>query len=212
MISSAPLRVLGRLSSINVRKVTWTCAEAGLACEREDWGTGFRSVQDPEFLRLNPNGLVPVLVDGNFVLSQSNAICRYLAAKQARPDLYPASPQARALVDQWLDWQLSELNGSWRAAFLGLVRKQAEYQDPAAISASITTWNRRMQVLEQQLASTGAWVTGETFTLADIALGLSVHRWRSTPMQHAHLPHVQEYLDRICSRAAWRASGAGDHP
>jgi len=79
------LRVLGRVSSINVRKVLWTCDEIGLPFEREDWGLGFRSAQSPEFLALNPNGLVPVIVDEGFVLWESNTICRYLPGATAAP-------------------------------------------------------------------------------------------------------------------------------
>lgn len=71
------VRVLGKASSINVRKVTWLADELGLQVEREDWGSGFRSTDDPEFLKLNPNGQVPVLVDGDLVLGESNTICRY---------------------------------------------------------------------------------------------------------------------------------------
>src|SRR5271154_7612718 len=71
------LKILGKASSINVRKVLWTCAELNLPFEREDWGTGFRSTETPEFLSLNPNGMVPVLKDGDFVLWESNSIIRY---------------------------------------------------------------------------------------------------------------------------------------
>ena len=92
------LRVLGKASSINVRKVLWTCQELGLTLEREDWGSGFRSTQEPAFLALNPNGLVPVLIDGERVLWESNTICRYLVGREGRRDLLPQEPGARAAV------------------------------------------------------------------------------------------------------------------
>ena len=80
------LRILGNASSINVRKVLWTCAELGLPFVREDWGAGFQSTSFPAFLALNPNAMVPVLVDGADVdapvLWESNTICRYLAARR----------------------------------------------------------------------------------------------------------------------------------
>ena len=57
------LKIYGRANSINVRKVLWTCAEIGVHYEREDWGSGFASTRTAEFLALNPNGLVPVIVD-----------------------------------------------------------------------------------------------------------------------------------------------------
>ncbi|STV14970.1 putative glutathione S-transferase [Klebsiella pneumoniae subsp. ozaenae] len=89
------LKILGKRSSINVRKVLWTCEEAGLAYQQEDYGSGFKPLDTPEFQRLNPNSLVPVLLDDDFVLWESNSICRYLARKAERWDLLPAEPQPR---------------------------------------------------------------------------------------------------------------------
>ena len=73
------LRVLGRANSINVQKVMWCCAELGLAVERVDIGGPFGGNREPEYLEKNPNGLVPTLEDGDFVLWESHSIVRYLA-------------------------------------------------------------------------------------------------------------------------------------
>ncbi len=197
------LEVHGRTSSINVRKVLWTCDELGLAYAREDWGIGFRSPQAPEFLARNPNGLVPVIVDEGFVLWESNTICRYLAARHDRADLLPADAQARARVEQWMDWQAGELNNAWRYAFMGLVRQSPAHRDAAAIEASLDSWNRHMQILDTQLAHTGAYVAGPAFTLADIVLGLSVHRWLMTPIVRPELPAVASYVRRLSQRPAF---------
>ena len=97
------LQILGRSSSINVRKVLWLCAEIGVPYQQQMWGTGFQSTQAPEFLALNPNALVPVIREGDFVLWESNTICRYLAGKHHRGDLLPEAPEARARVEQWMD-------------------------------------------------------------------------------------------------------------
>ncbi len=197
------LEVHGRTSSINVRKVLWTCDELGLAYAREDWGIGFRSPQAPEFLARNPNGLVPVIVDEGFVLWESNTICRYLAARHGRADLLPADAQARARVEQWMDWQAGELNNAWRYAFMGLVRQSPAHRDAAAIEASRDSWNRHMQILDTQLAHTGDYVAGPAFTLADIVLGLSVHRWLMTPIVRPELPAVASYVRRLSQRPAF---------
>ena len=113
------MKLLGRLASINVRKVLWAAAQLGLELDREDWGPGFRSPKEPEYLALNPNGLIPVLIDGDFVLWESNTICRYLASKHAATALLPTEPQARARVEQWMDWQAGELNNSWARGLHG---------------------------------------------------------------------------------------------
>jgi len=198
------LRVLGRSSSINVRKVIWACSEIGLAYEREDWGLGDRSTQSPEFLALNPNAMVPVIVDeGGFVLWESNTICRYLAARHGRTDLLPVDAQARARVEQWMDWQAGELNNAWRYAFMARVRRSPDHADAAAIEASVQAWNRHMAVLEAALQRTSAYVCGDCFTLADVVLGLATHRWMATPMERPELPAVARFYGALSQRPAF---------
>ena len=140
------LTLLGKPSSINVRKVLWLCRELGLEPALEPWGSGHRDTRVPEFLALNPNGLVPVLRDGDLVLWESNTICRYLAAREGRSDLLPADPAGRARIEQWMDWQATELNSSWRYAFMALVRQHHQFADPGAIEAGVAQWNRHMAI------------------------------------------------------------------
>ncbi|MBM3502948.1 MAG: glutathione S-transferase [Alphaproteobacteria bacterium] len=197
------LELLGRLSSINVRKVLWTCLELGFEPSLTEWGSGSRSLQAPEFLALNPNGLVPVVKDGGFVLWESNAICRYLAHKHRRFDLLPEGPAERAIVEQWMDWQLTEINNAWRYAFMGLVRHSPKHRDASAIADSVTQWNHQMAILDRTLGRTGAFVTGEAFTLADIVVGLSTHRWYATPITRPQLTAVAAYYARLRERPAF---------
>jgi len=192
------MKLLGRLTSINVRKVLWTAAQLDLPLDREDWGAGFRSPQEAGYLALNPNGLIPVLIDGDFTLWESNAICRYLAGKAGATDLLPTEPQARAKVEQWMDWQAGELNNAWRVAFMALVRGQPA--TPEAIELSVASWNRHMGLLDAQLARTGACVCGDTFTLADIVLGLAAQRWKNAPITRVALPAVDAWLQRLAGR------------
>jgi glutathione S-transferase len=196
------LRLLGRTSSINVRKVLWTCAEVGRPFEREDWGLGFRPTSDASFTALNPNALVPVVRDGDFVLWESNTICRWLAAEAGRDDLLPAAPRERANVERWMDWQAGELNNAWRYAFMSLVRQSPAHQDAAAVVASAAEWNRLMAMLDARLQQ-HEHAAGAVFTLADIVLGLSTHRWLSTPIERPPLPAVQAWYARLRARAAF---------
>jgi glutathione S-transferase len=207
------LQILGRPTSINVRKVLWLCDELALPHAHEpQWGTPERPLRTPEFLALNPNALVPVIRDGSRVLWESNTICRYLAAREGRTDLLPADAGARAEVEKWMDWQLGELNSAWRYAFMALVRQSADYTDAKAIEASVANWNRHMTLLDEQLQRTGAYATGATFTLADIVLGLATHRWFSTPMQRPALSAVQRYYDRLAERPAFLKHGRNGIP
>jgi glutathione S-transferase len=201
------LTLLGKSPSINVRKVLWTLDEIGLAYRQEQYGAGFQPTGTADFLARNPNGLVPVLLDGDAVLWESNTICRYLAGRLGRTDLLPAYPLARAQVEKWMDWQATELNNSWRYAFMALVRNSPAHTDAGAIAASVREWNRQMTLLERRLERTGGYVEGDTLTLADIVLGLSANRWQLAPIEHAALPAVEAYLDRLSLRPAFLAHG-----
>jgi glutathione S-transferase len=191
------LKVLGRASSINVRKVLWTCAELDLHFEHVE--------SDPELLSHNPNAQVPVIRDGEFVLWESNAICRYLASTQPRSTLLPAEPRARARVEQWMDWQATDLNTAWRYAFLALVRRSPAHADPVAIAASIESWNRHMGMLDAHFQHGGQFITGEFFTLADVAVGLATQRWLLSPIQRPALDALHGYYQRLSVRPAFRA-------
>ncbi|MBD9516343.1 MULTISPECIES: glutathione S-transferase family protein [unclassified Pseudomonas] len=206
------LRILGRASSINVRKVLWTCAELNLPYEREDWGTGFRSTASAEFIALNPNAMVPVLVDGDFVLWESNAICSYLATQYPLDELLPTRPRERALVEQWMGWQATELNNAWRYVFMARVRNSPSHTDESSIALSEAQWNHGMVLLDRQLAHTGAFVTGACFSLADVVLGLSVNRWYLTPMQRPDLPAVAAYYERLSERPGFLLHGRNGEP
>lgn len=206
------LKILGKASSINVRKVLWTCVEIGLAPSLEPWGSGHRDTKVPEFLALNPNAMVPVMVDEGLVLWESNTICRYLAASRGATSLLPAAAGERALVEQWMDWQVAELNASWRYAFLSLGRGSADHQNPELLAAGIAGWNRHMEILDARLSRTGAFVTGSQFTLADIVLGLSTHRWFMTPMERPDLPAVAAYYERLSGRSGFQLHGRNGIP
>lgn len=206
------LKILGKSSSINVRKVLWTCAEIGLPYELEQYGSGFAPTSTAEFLRLNPNGTVPVIIDDGQALWESNTICRYLAGKHGRTDLLPAEPMARAQVEKWMDWQATELNNAWRYAFMALVRRSPAHADPGAIAASAAEWNRLMTLLDAQLSSTAAYVCGGEFTLADVVLGLSLNRWLATPIERPALPALQAWSDRLATRPGYRLHGANGVP
>ncbi len=206
------LQILGKSTSINVRKVLWACQELEIPYEHQQWGSGHRATDVPEFLALNPNALVPVVKDGAFVLWESNTICRYLASTHPKAGLLPADLQERALVEQWMDWQATELNNSWRYAFSALVRRSAAHTDPASIENGINSWNRHMRILDAQLSKTGAFATGARFTLADIVLGLATNRWYMTPMERPLLPAVQDYYERLSERPGFRAHGRNGEP
>lgn len=179
---------------------------------REDWGSGFRSTQEPAFLALNPNGPVPVLIDGERALWESNTICRYLAGREERRDLLPQEPGARAAVEMWMDWQATDLNGARRYVFMSRVRGHADYQDAASTAAAEREWNRLMGLLDKHLAQHGPYAAGAAFTLADVVLGLSLNRWLMTPFERPNYAALAAYQQRLLQRPGYVQHGANGLP
>jgi glutathione S-transferase len=197
------LKIWGRLSSVNVQKVVWCADEIGLAYERIDAGGKFGLNDRPEFLAKNPNGLVPVIEDDGFVLYESNAIVRYLAARDAVDSLWPSDLRERADVDRWMEWQSTSFTPAMWAAFWQLVRTAPEKRDAAAIEASRTKSEKCASILDAQLAKR-RFVTGDAFTAADIVVGCAAHRWLNLPLPRVVRPHLERWYAELKSRPGSR--------
>jgi glutathione S-transferase len=198
-MSGGPLRIWGRISSVNVQKVVWTADELGIAYERRDAGGAFGLVATPEYKLMNPNSLVPVIEEDGFVLWESNAIVRYLAAKHAAGTLWPDDLRRRADIDRWMDWQATEFTPAMRNAFWQLVRVPAEKRDAAAIEASRSASEKAAAVLEGHLAGR-AFVSGEAFSPADIVLGCAAHRWLNLPLAREPRPQMERWYASLKAR------------
>lgn len=195
------LRLWGRMSSINVRKVAWTLRELDLAYERFDAGATFGVVDTPAFRRLNPNGLVPLLEDGDFALWESNVIVRYLCARHAAGTLCPEPLQARMDAERWMDWQQTTLNPAGRGAFLQLIRTPAGERDAQQLARSVAATEPLFALLDRELAGR-AYVCGDRFTMADIPLGCEAHRWFNLPLERGDWPHVARWYAALRARPA----------
>jgi len=206
------LKIYGYTDSINVRKVLWACEELDLPFERVDWGGRFRSVAEPAFRALNPAGMVPVIDDDGVIVWESNVIVRYLAASRGRTDLMPADPAGRAHVEQWMDWQASDFNNSWRVVFQALVRRTPDFQDAAAIEKSAAQLSGMVGIIDGVLGRTGAYIAGTQFTVADIAIGLSVHRWRGIPRAWSRYANVERYYNLLLERRGFQRYGRDGGP
>jgi len=212
-VAPTPLRILGRANSFNVRKVLWLCDEIGLDFTREDYGRGFRPTDTPDFLRLNPTGQVPVVIDGNLVLRESNTILRYLAAKHRAEALYPTDPAARAGIEQWMDWVAYDVTHSLRGAFLGGQLREPPWNNTWFVEQGRKDLTAQMRLLDRHLAATGPYVTGAAFTLADIPMGLVVNRWFSIAgLDRPVLDNLAGYYDRLTERPAYPRHGRNGLP
>jgi glutathione S-transferase len=204
------IKVYGRANSINVRRVLWMLDEVGEPFEREDWGRGYRSVDEPTFRALNPVGVVPVIDDGDFRLRESNTIVRYLARKHNRTDLYPDDLRKRALTETFMDWSSTDFGRGMTPVFHGLIVKNPAYANQ--VEAGIQEWSRQMQVLDTHLSKSGPYVMGQAFTIGDIPVGLVVNRWYAIDFKKPDFPAVAAYYDRLTQRPGYRAHGRNGTP
>lgn len=198
-------QLLGRANSSNVMKVIWLLEEMGLPYDRRDVGGPFGGTETPEYRALNPNGVVPTLVEDDFVLWESNAILRYLAAANPGGGAYwPTDLRARADVDRWMDWLQTTLGPQMTPVFWGLVRTGPEQRDWPAIDKAAARLRELYGMLEQVLTRSD-YVGGPSLTLCDIAIGVHAHRWFSFEGidRPAH-PHVRAWYDRLLARPAYR--------
>ena len=194
------LVIWGRNNSVNVQKALWCCEEMSIPYKHIDAGGAFGVVNTPEYRRLNPNGLVPTLDDDGFVLWESNAIVRYLAAGHSVGNLWPHSLKARADADRWMDWQATELGPAMRDAFVHLVRTTAEKRDQNKVAASTNASERLIGILDEHLAKRD-YMTGGAFTMGDIPVGLQVHRWLGMPVARVPRPNVEAWYARLRARS-----------
>ena len=197
------LKLWGRLSSINVRKVVFAAQLLELPFERVDAGAAFGIVRTPGYLAQNPNALVPLLEDGEFTLWESNVIVRYLCAKHSAGRLYPQDLHARFDAERWMDWQQTTLNPAGRDAFVQLIRTPADRRSQAAIDASVVATEALMDLLDSHLADQ-PFMAGATLTMADIPVACELHRWWGLPLECPARPHLRRWYDGLLSLPAAR--------
>ena len=199
----------GRKSSINVQKVLWVLAELdlreGADFKQIDAGLHFGINKTPEYLKLNPNGLVPTLEDGSLVLWESNTIMRYLAKKFSSTGAFPYDLASQASSDKWMDWQISTLWPSLRVPFLGLTRAPEEERDYSAIKNAFQESNRLLSIFDGVLANQ-AFCSCSKFNLGDINIALCVKRWIMLADQYpdktgprTELIHLKRWYEMICA-------------
>ena len=197
------LKIWGRATSSNVQKVLWCCAELDLEFERVDVGGPFGGNRDPEYLAMNPNGLVPTVKDGDLVMWESNTICRYLAATRNGEHLYPRDPAARTQVERWMDWQLAVIAPPMGQLLFGLVRSTPETRDPAAIEAARRRAAAAWTIVDDEIKDR-PYLAGNHLSLAEIVLGTLIYRWFAFPIERPELPNLRAWYDRMHQRAGFK--------
>ncbi|MFT5182816.1 MAG: glutathione S-transferase [Alphaproteobacteria bacterium] len=195
------LIIWGRDTSSNVQKLLWSCTEMGVSYDRRDMAGKYGFTDD--YLAINPNRVVPTIDDDGFVLWESNACLRYLAAKHDAGTLWPEDLQVRGNADRWMDWATTTAWAALRPVFHGLIRTSAEQRDMAAITAAAKSTGEILAMLDDWLA-TRDFVCGDTFTMGDIPLGVAVYRWYALDIERPERPNVRAWYERLCERPGYR--------
>lgn len=193
------IRIWGRQSSVNVQKVLWTCDELGIPFERIDAGGAFSNLRTDSFRALNPNARIPVLEDAGFILWESNAIVRYVAATYGAGRLCPLDSRARADAERWMDWQLTEILPSMRTLFFQLIRARDDEKDPAGLEASRIAAEASWRLLDGHLRGR-QFLAGDSLSIADIPLGTFLYRWMALPIERPALPALTAWFERLAAR------------
>jgi glutathione S-transferase len=197
------LKIWGRNNSVNVQKVLWCCEEMGLKYERIDAGGTFGVVNTPQYRALNPNGLVPTIEDGPFVLWESNAIVRYLTAKHSAGKLWPEDHKVRAEADKWMDWQISVFWPVFRPLFWNLVRTAANERDETAMEESRLQTTEALGYLDNHLKNR-MYIVGDDVTIGDIPMGCAIWRWMSLPIERPVFANLQRWFGTLRERPAYQ--------
>ena len=197
------LKIWGRSTSVNVQKVMWAIGELGLASERIDIGGPFGKNNEPAYLAMNPNGLVPTMEEDGFLLWESNSIVRYLAGKHSPGRLEPSDPRERARAGSWMDWQLTVAAPAITPVFWGLIRTPPEKRDHAAIEAGKVKSMAVMKILDAQLAKT-AHVAGDALSMGDIPVALMTYRFRRLVADRPGLDNLERWFTGIEQRPAFK--------
>ncbi len=201
------MRLYNSNLSPNALRVRAVAHELGIALEIVEVDLRKGENKSAAFLALNPNGKVPVLVDGDLVLWESRAINGYLASLKSEQGLYPEDNRKRAIVDQWSYWQAIHLGPAMqRVAFERLLKSKFGMGQPdeKALEGQLKDIAQFLPVLDQNLADK-EWVAGE-LSIADFAIATTfVHR-KGANISLEHAPNVSSWIDRLEARPSWKAA------
>ena len=198
------ITIWGRKSSVNVQSVLWCLEELDLAYTRIDAGFTYGVVTSTAFLEMNPNGKVPVLIDGDGpAIFEAGAILRYLATQYAVGPFWPDDPAARAIVDKWAEWAKINFASNFISdVFWPLVRIPPSHRDYATIAGALASIESELAIADKVL-TTQAYLAGDDFSLADIQLGHCLFRYYDIDLVRADLPYLRAYYNRLQSRSGF---------
>lgn len=192
--------------SPNVRRVRLTAAVLGIELEEKSLDFAKGEHKNPEYLALNPNGAVPTLVDGDFVLTESRAIMQYLASKKPESGLLPRGEADRADVTRWQFWDASHFSPQLGTlGFEKIIKGMMGLGEPDAgkVQEALGNFRRFAAVLNKRLEGK-QYVVGNALTIADLTLASSMMYAKQVDAPLAEFPSVQSWFSRITDLDGWK--------
>jgi glutathione S-transferase len=198
----ARLRIYG-VARTRAFRAIWMAKELGLDYEHAPIEIGPAGARKPEYLAVNPNGRLPAIEDGNFVLWESQAITLYLAKKHSSGRLYPATLEGEAKAWQWSLWAANEVERAVNIWSLHAVRLPPEDRDPQVLANTLAILAAPLRVLDGALADR-PYLLGDDFTVADLNVAAVLSR--AIDMDLAAMPRLADWLRRCHDRPAARTA------
>jgi glutathione S-transferase len=182
-------------------KVRLCASYLGLSFEYHNIDLSSGEHQSPDYLNINPAGRVPAIVDGDFKLSQSDAICRYLCAQAGDTDFFPTDTKKQAIVNQWIDYASQHvLQGMARIFFNRVVAPLLKQKsDEASVKTGMAMLGRDLAFVEEQLAS-HTYLAGDHLTLADISLIIALEPARMCKFDLSPYPAITAWFKAIMAQ------------
>ena len=197
------LEIFGRKNSSNVIPVMWAVGELNLPHLRHNIGGSFGGDNTPEYLQMNPNGLIPTIKDDDFILGESHAILRYLCRQYGQGSLFPEDGQQLALADQWMEWHKFHFMAHLMPAFVNLIRTPADKRNQSVIEQGISNCAQQLKTLDNHLAGKD-YMLGERFSIADIPSGALIYKYFNLDIEREPLPNIEVWYARLCERPAYQ--------
>lgn len=197
------IEIFSRRNSSNVLPVMWTLGELDISYKRHDVGGSFGGTKTPDYLALNPNGRIPTIRDGKFVLWESNAIVRYLCRKYDKTNhLLPSTEEFYALADQWMDWYKTTLYPPYIDLFWSIVRTEPALRSEVVIADRHRATQPALQVLNDHLSET-SYMVADRLTMADIPIGCLIYRYFKLELDRPEYLAIDAWYKRLCERPAY---------
>ncbi|PPR77538.1 MAG: Glutathione S-transferase GstB [Alphaproteobacteria bacterium MarineAlpha3_Bin5] len=193
------LTILGRNNSINVQKVMWTCSEIGCQTERRDIGGEFGGNNTPEYLKKNPTGQIPTLIDGKYILWESNTIVRYISDTYGDTPWQPKDKKICFLGHQWMDFYIASLHPAMTTIFWQLIRTPIEKRNESAIQHAHKKATILWGLVNEHLRK-NSFILGPHVTFSDVPMGCAVYRWYNLDIKRANYYHLESWYDRLSKR------------